>query len=139
MPRSDRSRRETALRGGRLFVRNTLASTLTFGIDIALLWFLVERAGAERIVAAAFAFLVAISLHYLLARIWVFRGSGRGLASGYVYFLTNAGIGLIVTLGLFWLLLELTPLHYLISRGISSVAAGIVVFFLNAIFNFKQL
>ena len=42
-------------------------------------------------------------------------------------------------MGLFWLLIELSPLHYLVARAISSMVAGVVVFFLNAVFNFKQL
>ena len=133
-PRSD-----SLQRGKNLFFKNTGASLVAFGLDIALLWLLVERAGVSRLVAASLAFLVAISLHYGLSRIWVFRGANRGIASGYLFFLANAGIGLVVTLGLFWLLIELSPLHYLVARAISSIVAGVVVFFLNAVFNFKQL
>ena len=126
-------------RGARLFGRNTLASFLAFGIDIALLWMLVELSGLAYLAAAAIAFMVAMSVHYVISRIWVFAGSRRGMATGYLYFLINAGIGLVVTLAVFWALLELLGIHYLFARLVASILAGLVVFFLNAVFNFKAL
>ena len=126
-------------RGARLFGRNTLASVVAFGIDLALLWMLVELSGLAYLAAAAIAFLVAMSVHYGLSRIWVFKGSRRGLATGYVYFLVNAGIGLVVTLAVFWALLEWLGIHYLFARLVASIIAGLLVFFLNAVFNFKAL
>lgn len=122
-----------------MFARNTVASFFTFGVDVALLWALVEHAGVTYIPAATVSFLVAITVHYVLSRTWVFRGTERGVARGYVYFLLNAGIGLTITLAAFAALLQFTELFYLIARALASVAAGVVVFFLNAVFNFKQL
>ena len=135
----DRDGDGSAVSAARLFGRNTVASFFAFGIDVALLWLAVELASAPYIPAAAVAFLVAMSIHYVLSRIWVFRGSERGMAKGYVYFLMNAGVGLVVTIGVFALLMEVAGLHYLIARVLASVAAGILVFFLNAVFNFKAL
>lgn len=127
-------------RGGvTLFVRNTVASTVAFAIDMGLLWLLVEKAGLSRLLAATAGFLVAMTIHYIISRLWVFRGTERGVASGYVYFLANAGVGLVVTLGLFAIFIEYLGLHYLVARAISSVVAGLVVFFLNATLNFKAL
>ena len=121
----------------RIFGRNTAASILAFGFDVALLWIGVEYLGLPPLPTAAVAFMIAMSLHYVLARIWVFPNAERGLASGYLYFLVNAGVGLVVTLAAFWALTEWTEIHYLIARVIASVAAGILVFGLNAVFNFK--
>lgn len=132
-----RDKREAG--AARLFARNTVASFFTFGVDVALLWLAVELAGAPYLPTAAVAFLVAMSLHYALSRLWVFRGTERGMAAGYVYFLINAGIGLVVTIGAFWALMELAGLHYLVARVLASIVAGILVFFLNAVFNFKAL
>jgi putative flippase GtrA len=126
-------------RSARLFGRNTVASFFAFGIDIALLWTLVEFAGLTYLPAAAFAFLFAMSIHYILSRIWVFKQSQRGLATGYLYFLINAGIGLVVTLGVFWALINILDVQYLIARVIASIIAGLLVFFLNAVFNFKAI
>jgi putative flippase GtrA len=133
-------RSHPALRHGKeLFVRNTAASMVTFGFDIVLLWLLVELAGVPRVLAALIAFLAAITLHYVLSRIWVFTDTDQGIATGYVYFLVNAGVGLVLTIGLFWLLIALTPINYLLARALVSVVAGLVVFVLNAVYNFKAL
>ena len=128
-----------ARHGTRLFVRNSVASVVAFAVDLALLWLLVQEAHVDDLVAVSVAFLLAMSLHYVLARVWVFRGTERGVASGYAYFIINAAIGLTVTLALFAVMTRLTGLHFLASRAVASVVAGIVVFFLNAVFNFRQL
>lgn len=128
-----------ARRGARLFGRNTVASVAAFALDMALLALLVELAGLAYMPAAALAFVLAMSAQYVVSRAWVFRGSDRGLAAGYLYFLVNTAIGLVVTLALFWLMLELAGIHYLPARAAASLVAGLVVFFLNAVFNFKQL
>lgn len=135
----DLLRRLTQRCAAKLLARNTAASFLTFGLDVAVLWLLVDYAGFGRIPSAALAFLLAMTLHYVLSRIWVFKGSGRNVASGYLYFLVNAGIGLVVTLAVFAALLEFTGLYYLIARVIASVIAGLLVFLLNAVFNFKAV
>jgi putative flippase GtrA len=126
-------------RSAKLFGRNTIASFFAFGIDIALLWTLVEMAGLTYLPAATVAFLFAMSIHYVLSRIWVFRKSERGLATGYFYFLINAGIGLMVTLAAFWALINILDVHYLMARVVASIVAGLLVFFLNAVFNFKAI
>lgn len=129
----------TARHGTELFVRNSVASIVAFAFDLALLWLLIQEVHINDLVAVSVAFLLAMTLHYVLARIWVFRGTDRGVASGYAYFVMNAVIGLTVTLALFAVMTRLTGLHFLASRAVASVVAGIVVFFLNAIFNFRQL
>ena len=124
--------------GGMLW-RNTVVSSSVFLVGLAVLWALVEYAGMDEVIAAGVGFLVANSLHYLLGRYWIFAGSQRKLASGYAIFLVNAGVGLAVTMALFWLLVQFTPLHYLIVRVIVSVFAGLLVFALNAALNFRQV
>ena len=89
--------------------------------------------------AAAIAFVIPLIVFYFLQREWVFPGTHRGVASGFAYFLVNVGIGFVAMLGTFWLLLEITGLHYLIARVAASVVYGLLLFFLNGRFNFKEL
>lgn len=126
-------------RGGSMFVRNALASILCFGIDVALLGAMVELADVNYLAAATLAFGIAISLHYYISRAWIFRGSDRGAATGYMFFLVNAGIGLLITLAAMAALVEMVDLHYLAARIIASLLAGVATFLLNAKFNFKAL
>ncbi|MDB5686563.1 MAG: hypothetical protein JWR77_1152 [Rhizorhabdus sp.] len=122
-----------------MLVRNTVVSCLAFGFDIVLLWALVRLAGMGKLEAAALGFLAANTLHYVLGRSWIFRGTERGVADGYVYFLINAGIGLFVTITLYAAFLRFTPMDYITARILVSVFAGLAVFLLNALLNFRRL
>ena len=122
-----------------MLARNTVVSCGIFAFDIALLWVLVEVGGMGKIVAAIVAFIVANSLHYGFGRSWIFRGTDRAFASGYFYFLVNAGVGLLITISLFAAMIRWTPINYLVARVLVSVVAGLTVFVLNAVFNFRRL
>ena len=122
-----------------LFARNTLVSCLVFGFGLALLWLLVERFGMDKIAAAAIAFLAANSLHFAFGYAWIYRGTERRLAPGYGFFLVNAGIGFAITMLLFAALLRWTPLDYLLARILVSIVAGLAMFLLNAVLNFRRV
>jgi putative flippase GtrA len=121
-----------------LLARNTIVSCGIFAFDIALLWVLVQM-GMGKVVAAALAFIIANSLHYAFGRGWIFKGTDRGVAEGYVYFLINAGVGLVITISLFAALIRWTPINYLVARVLVSVVSGLTVFLLNAVLNFRRL
>jgi putative flippase GtrA len=120
-------------------VRDALVSCATFALGLALMWVVVEFANIDATVAAAASFVVGNSLHYTFARSWVFRGTTRGLAQGYGYFLANACVGLVIMVLLFTALTWWTTMHYLLARTLASIVAGSVIFVLNAVFNFKRV
>ena len=122
-----------------LLARNTIVSVATFAFDIALLWALVEFLGIAKVAAAALAFVLTNSGHYVIGRGWVFRGTDRNIASGFIYFQLNSVIGLLITVGLFAALIRWTPIQYLVARVLVSVIAGLTVFLLNAVLNFRRL
>ena len=126
-------------KAGFMLARNTIVSSGAFAFDLVLLWALVQFLGMDKVLAAALAFVAATSLHYALGRSWIFRGTERGLAEGYVYFLINAGIGLAITVGLFAAFVWWTPINYLVARTLVSIVAGLAVFLLNAVLNFRRL
>ena len=126
-------------KAGAMLVRNTVVSCLAFAFDLGLLWMLVQWAGMGKLLAAAIGFVAANTLHYALGRSWIFRGTDRGVASGYVYFLVNAAVGLAVTMVLYAAVLRFTSIDYLVARVIVSVFAGLTVFVLNAVLNFRRL
>jgi len=122
-----------------MLARNTVVSCGAFAFDLILLWVLVQFLAMDKVLAAALAFIAATTTHYIFGRTWIFRGTERGVASGYAYFLVNAGIGLVITVGLFAAMLRWTPINYLVSRVLVSIVAGLAVFLLNAILNFRRL
>jgi len=132
-------RRLFTRRVGGMLVRNTVVSTGVLGISVGILWLLVQQAGMEEVPAAGIGFLVAQTVHYALGRAWIFRGTDRPVASGYVLFLINAGVGLALTVGLFAAMLEYTSINYLVARVIVSVFAGLGMFVLNATLNFRRV
>lgn len=122
-----------------MLVRNTVVSCGCFAFDLILLWAMVRLGGLSKLAAAAIGFVAANSLHYALGRSWIFRGTDRAVASGYVYFLGNAVVGLAVTMLLYAAFLRYTPINYIVARIIVSVFAGLAVFVLNAVWNFRRL
>jgi putative flippase GtrA len=126
-------------KAGAMLARNTAVSCVAFAFDLALLWALVRWAGMGKLPAAAIGFIAANTLHYTLGRTWIFRGTERGVASGYAYFLVNAAIGLAITMALYAAFLRFTSINYLVARVIVSVFAGLAVFVLNAVLNFRRL
>lgn len=125
-------------RVGAMLLRNTIVSSFVFLLGLALLWLLVRWGGMNAVLAAAIGFLIANSLHYALGRTWIFRGTDRGLRTGYLLFLINSGFGMAITVGLFAAFLHFTNIHYLVARFIVSVFAGLAMFVLNAVLNFRS-
>ena len=78
-------------------------------------------------------------VHYALARGWIFPDSERRMATGFVIFLLNAGLGMAITLGLYAALLEWTSMNYLVARVLVSVFAGLAMFVSNATLNFRKV
>lgn len=124
---------------GAMLVRNTVVSTGTFLTGLGIMWLLVEWLHVDKRAAAAISFAAATSIHYVFGRTWIFRGTERPVASGYLYFFINAGVGLVLTVLLFDLFLALIPAHYIVSRIVASVFAGLAMFLLNAMLNFRRL
>ena len=127
------SRRAAVLLG-----RNTVVSTGVFLFGLGLLWVLVEKLGVSAVPAAAASFLVSNSLHYVFGRTWIYKGTDRPVAQGYGIFLLNALVGLGITVALFALFVAF-GMHYLVARVVVSVFAGLALFLLNAVLNFRSL
>lgn len=121
-----------------LLWRNTVVSIGVFGFGLGLLWVLVEELGMEKIPAAALSFIAANTIHYAFGRTWIYRGTQRAVAAGYAYFILNSLVGLAVTVGLFAAFMAI-GMHYILARIVTSLFAGLVLFVLNAVLNFRSL
>ncbi|MEM6476133.1 MAG: GtrA family protein [Pseudomonadota bacterium] len=138
-PRPSLLSRLLTLRAGKMLASNTVVSTGTFLIGLGAMWLLVENGGMNTVLATAISFLLAQTLHYLGARLWIFRGTDRAVASGYAIFLANAGMGMAITVSMFAALVQFTAMHYLAARVIVSIFAGLAMFVVNATFNFRKV
>jgi putative flippase GtrA len=132
-------KRLTSRRAAVLLARNTAVSSVALVFGLAVLWGLVEVLGSDQVLAAGVSFLAATSLHYIVGREWIFGGTARGVAAGYGYFVIIAGVGLVLTVLMFAAIIRWTPLNYLVARILVSLVAGVAMFALNALLNFKRL
>ena len=127
------------LRAAAMLWRNTVSSTAAFLVGLGVLWLLVERLAVDEYLATAASFAVTSALHYTLGRAWIFAGTTRTVGAGYLFFLVNAGMGLVLTLALFALFFDVAGMHYIAARIVASVFAGLAMFVSNAVLNFKSL
>lgn len=123
---------------GKMFIRNTVVSTGTFLISLALMAIFVQWFHMGPNWASGISFLAATTTHYFFGRKWIFAGSKRSVGTGYVYFLITAGIGTVVTVWVFNFVMVHTHLHYLMARIIASIFAGLAMFIINVTVNFKE-
>jgi putative flippase GtrA len=122
-----------------MLARNSAVSCTVFAVGLLGLWLLVDIGHVGHMPALAVSLLLSNSLHYALGRTWIFRGTQRSLGRGYVYFLINAAIGMVITMILFWALTRWTTINYLVLRVLVSLVAGLVIFLLNATLNFRRV
>lgn len=110
-------------------------STLSF--DLLLLVVLTEFLHVPYYLATPSAFLVAVTINYVVSRKHVFAGTERGLRTGYAYFIVFALIGSAVTTLGVTLLVTYAHLYYLVARVVVAGFVGIGTYLSNLFFNFK--
>ncbi len=119
------------------FLRYTLVGGSTFLFDLALLYLITTYAGVPYYLATPGAFLVAVSINYLVSRRFVFRGTERGHALGYSYFITAAlGGAAVTTLGV-TLLVTYVGLYFMLARILIALLVGTMNYLFNLFYNFK--
>ena len=121
----------------RRFAKYSGIGFTTFIFDLFLLWLFIDGFGMPVLPATGVAFLIAVSLNFLISRRYVFRGSARTLQRGYAYFMSYAVAGALLTTLLMWLLTELTGLHYALVRVLIAIFVGVGNYAANLYLNFK--
>lgn len=119
------------------FLRYTLVGGSTFAFDLVLLYVVTEFAGAPYYIATPAAFLVAVSINYLVSRKFVFRGTMRGHTVGYSVFIMAALLGAGVTTLSVTLLVTYAGLYFLVARVLTALIVGIGNYLFNLFYNFK--
>lgn len=119
------------------FLRYTLVGGSTFAFDLVLLYVVTEYAGVPYYIATPTAFLVAVSINYLVSRKFVFRGTARGHTVGYSVFIMAALLGAgVTTLGV-TLLVTYAGLYFLVARVLTALIVGMGNYLFNLFYNFK--
>lgn len=119
------------------FARYTVVGTSTFAVDLALLYILIDIVALNYLVGAGVAFVCAVSINYFLSRRYVFKGTQRGVRSGYVNFIAIALVGLLIVIGGMYVLVSLLGVGYVAARFVVAVITGFWNYLLNLFVTFK--
>ena len=119
------------------FLKYSSVGVSTFLFDLLLLYIFTDILEMNYLVAAGVAFLIAVSINYVVSRKFVFKGTLRGVKSGYVNFIGIAGIGLLFVVSSMYVLVTVFSLPPLISRiGVAGIT-GFWNYLMNLFINFK--
>lgn len=119
------------------FSKYTVVGGAAFALDLVLLFLFTDALGWPPVLSAAVAFVLAVSLNYVLSRYFVFKGTTRGFAAGYAGFLVIALSGLGIVTGMMHVFVDILAWNYLLSRISIALFTGIWNYLLNLYFNFR--
>jgi len=119
------------------FLKYTIVGTSTFAVDLLLLFVLIDGFNMNYLVGAGVSFVFAITINYFLSRRFVFKGTQRGVRSGYLNFVAIALAGLLIVIGGMYLLVTVLGVGYVISRFIVAGLTGFWNYLLNLFVTFN--
>lgn len=126
-----------SLRSIKRFFSYTLVGGSTFAFDLVLLYMLTEFCDIPYTVSTPLAFLIAVSINYVLSRKFVFHQTKRSHPRGYLYFISVAGVGALCITGAVYLLVTYAGLSYLIARILVACLVGVMNYLFNLYINFS--
>ncbi|MBP6881491.1 MAG: GtrA family protein [Candidatus Pacebacteria bacterium] len=119
------------------FIKYSSIGISTFLLDLCLLWIFIEVLEINYLIAAGVAFLIAVSINYVLSRRYVFRDTLRSVGAGYLNFLIIAGFGLLLVVGGMYVLVEFLALTAFLARVVIAAVTGLWNYLMNLYVNFK--
>jgi len=118
--------------------RYTFVGGIAFLFDFGSLYFFTDWMYVHYLVSAALAFLIGITVNYLLSIAWVFQNRTMKSRSLEVAVFTIVGvIGLGLNELMIWAFTEIAMFHYLISKLFSTVSVYLWNFFARKFLLFR--
>lgn len=119
------------------FLKYSGIGVCTFLFDLLLLYIFIDVYGIDPLISAGVAFVIAVSVNYVVSRHFVFSGTMRSVGTGYANFIAIASTGLLIVVGGMYVLVEILAIHYAISRIIVAGITGFWNYLMNLYVNFK--
>jgi putative flippase GtrA len=120
------------------FIKFAIAGGVCMILELFTLFMLVEMYGMEYIYAFnIFAFTLAVSLNYVISRMWVFETGKHSKRFEALAFFATAFIGLGLNYWIFKIAIENLPFHYLIAKMLAIVCVMSWNFVTKKYFVFK--
>lgn len=103
------------------FARYVVVGGAAFLVDFSALYLLTGLLGLHYLLAAAIAFILGLTVNYLLSCIWVFdRHTLQNPAAELIVFTIIGVVGLGFNEAIIWFVIEKVHWHYMIAKLISS-------------------
>ena len=119
------------------FIKYSTVGVGTFLFDLVLLYVLTDVFDVHYLYSAGIAFLIAVSLNFILSRRYVFKGSARSGSVSYLNFLLIALVGLGFVVGGMYVLVSVFSVSYVIARIFVAGLTGIWNYLMNLYVNFN--
>jgi len=121
------------------FLKFCLVGLSGVGVNLGILWLLVEKAGLFKVLSSAIAIEVSIITNFLLNNYFTFgdkRQSGSFLLRlGKFNIISLAGAG--INLGLFWFFTSVLDVYYILAQVFGIIIATLWNYFLNTIWTWR--
>ena len=112
--------------------RYTIVGGIAFVFDFGTLTVLTEIFNIYYLLSAAIAFLLGLSVNYLLSIIWVFeKHTVKAKSVEFAVFALIGVVGLALNEFFIWFFTEIVDFHYLISKILSTVFVYLWNFFVR--------
>lgn len=115
-----------------------ITNILTFGLDIFLIWLMVNFWGFNYFWAVVFGYIIAIVLTYFVNRDWVYRGTHMKITEGFLRTFAVAVFCFLLVLVLMLLFVELFKMDYIVARLWTGLLSGLIGYVLDTVFAFRM-
>lgn len=106
-------------------------------IDFGFLYLLIEFANLNYLLSATISFVLALIDTYLLNKYWTFQNKENNHAKQFSKFLLTSLVGLLINLGIMYLMVDVLLIWYIFAKIIASIIVLFWNFLMNKHFTFK--
>ncbi len=129
-------RRRRFIRQIKQFIRYISVGWLMLGINLIIVWFLIEFAQLQYLLACGIAFVLESLAAFFVNKYWTFQ-SHVSFRSGFKRFFVIGFYTTILILFITYGLTHYLALHYVEARTASTVVMGIIGYFLDMRMSFR--
>jgi len=121
------------------FIRYFFVGGFAFGIDFLMLFVLTEFFGFYYLLSAGISFALGLTANYFLSVAWVFSyRAQKNRTKEFSLFAVIGIVGLVLNQTLIWFFTEITMIHYLLSKIITTMIVYFWNFFARKYLLFNQ-
>jgi putative flippase GtrA len=118
-------------------IKYMFSTGITFVIEFFLLWLFTDVFNIYYLLSATLAFVITVSIGYILNRWFVFKGSTRRHLHAYINFFFISLGGLLIVIGGLFVLVGVFNVHYLLARILIIILTFLWTYSMNHFVNFR--